>query len=147
MPFRASTVIPADAYDSVKREASALKTNAESAIKQMQSGTVGFSFVVTVVLALKEAQDTLTSLASTPGLVAYARDQEDDPAYDVTAEFQALLVALNATLVWVDQNLPRSVAVSDPLSWTGPNVVTTSFAPGATAGFRTVLTGVVDAIA
>lgn len=146
MAFRASSVIPASAYDDVRRVAAGIKSDATAAINQMAAGDVPYSFVVTVCLALKNADANLLNFAGTPGIVEYAQAQEGDPAYDIEAEFTALRTAINAALTWLDANMPRSVTVSDPLSWTGPDVINVSFAPTMTATFRTVLQGVVDAI-
>lgn len=147
MAFRATTVIPATAYDDIRRAAASLKSDAQAAIAQMEAGTVPFSFVVTVVLALKAADARLVELAGVPGIAEYAQAQEAGTDYDVAAEFISLRERINEALTWVDLNLPRSVVVSDPLDWTGPDVINTGFAPQVTETFRNVLSGVVNTIA
>lgn len=59
--------------------------------------------------------------AATPGLAQYAKDQLNDPAYDIVAEYNAMRSAAVALRDWLDANIP-----AEP-----------TYTPAQTAGFRT----------
>lgn len=60
---------------------------------------------------LADARDTFAAYAeqaSTNGLVAYAREQENDPALDVQAEYVAMRNAIVAVQSWIVTNFPKN---------------------------------------
>lgn len=61
---------------------------------------------------LYSIQAQFAVLRQTPGLAAYAREQFDDPAFDIAAEFRTMQAALQACLDWINTNLPRDSASS-----------------------------------
>ena len=46
------------------------------------------------------------TVASTPGLKAYAASQRNDPGYDIEVEYAAMSSAANDLKVWLDTNIP-----------------------------------------
>lgn len=146
MAFRASNVVPQRAYEQVKQAAVNLKGTLQNANSVMSSESVGYDFLYRVQQALSNANAQFNALKTAPGLSDYAQSQENDPAYDVAAEFTAMQGAIASALTWMDTNVPTSVTVASPSGWSTPNVITNTFAPAATAGFRATLQSVIDTI-
>lgn len=107
MAFRASNSIPESAYEQAKALAVQVKSLADNRAARWASG----SDAVEVSAAIDRAvamRDRLNAIASTPGIAAYARSQEDDDLYDVVAEFQALVAALETVIAECVNALPTS---------------------------------------
>jgi hypothetical protein len=95
MAFRATTVVTQEAFDVLRRRVLETK-NFLTGRRAVMLSTSPADVPLTVVLHLGRAIADLTSLATTPGLVDYAKSQVDDPAYDVVAEFTAMRAAMVA---------------------------------------------------
>lgn len=139
MAFKASNVVPQEAYRIVKQAAVNLKANLQTANATMAAGVVGVPYLRALYERLADTNAQFDALKTTPGLAAYAQAQEDDPAYDVVAEFTAMQTAIVAALAWMDTNEPAQVSIED-------FEVTTTFSPGATAGLRSELAAVIATI-
>ena len=55
---------------------------------------------------LKTFRDKLAEISTTPGIAAYAQEQEDDVTYDVAAEFTAMLAAIDACVNQIVADMP-----------------------------------------
>lgn len=146
MAFKASNVVPQDAYQVVKRAAVQLKINLQSQKAQLASSGADYQFLQDIYLTLTRANNQFNTLKTTPGLAAYAKDQENDPAYDVVAEFTAMQNAIGACTAWMDANVPTSVTAKSPANWDGGVIISNTFTAGQTAGLQAALQGVIDAI-
>lgn len=107
MAFRASNAIPEQAYEQAKSIAVQIKRLADNRASRWGSG----GDTVEVIAAIDTAvnfRDRLSALSSTPGIGSYAQSQEDDPAYNVVAEFQALQAALATAISECVSALPTS---------------------------------------
>ncbi len=49
-----------------------------------------------------------TELDAQPGIVQFARDQKSNQAYDIGAEFNAMITNITAVRDWLNTNLPLS---------------------------------------
>ena len=147
MAFRASNVIPSKAYDQVRILARNVKSNCAHAITRMATSGADYTFLRDVRVFLANADAQFAELATTPGLPEYAAAQENDPAYDVAAEFTAMRGAIQAATGWMDANVPTSVTAVAPSAWVsaGPLIATT-FTAAQTAPLRTQLQAVADCI-
>jgi len=147
MAFRATNVVPQRAYLQVKGTATNVKNNCTTFVAQMAASGANYSLLRDIRVFLANANAQFTTLAATPGLAAYAQQQEDDEAYDVVAEFAAMQAAINAALTWMNTNVPLSVQAVPPAQWTdnGPTIATV-FTVAQTAGFRAQLTAVANSI-
>lgn len=93
------------------------------------------------VTNLNRVIDELTTIAATPGLVAYGKAQYDAAAYDISAEFSTMLTALSAVRGWLRTNLPaNSVSVSSGV------LSGTTYAPAATAPLRALIQTAINTI-
>lgn len=147
MAFRATNVIPQISYQQVRGAARNVKANCAAFIAQMAASGANYTFLRDAYIFLKNADAQFASLAATPGLAEYAAAQEDDPAYDVAAEFTAMRGTIAAVLSWMDANVPTSVTAVAPTAWTqsGPLIATT-FTPAQTTPLRTLLQACADSI-
>lgn len=146
MAFRAGNVIPIEAYTIVKRAAVQLKLNMQSMKAQLAASGANYDYLRDIYRTLERANSQFDNLKTTPGLAAYAQDQENDPAYDVAAEFTAMQAAITAAMTWMDSNVPTSVTAKSPANWGDGSLIETAFTAGQTAGLRTALQGVIDTI-
>lgn len=146
MAFRASNIIPLSAYQTVKRAAAQLKASAQGVRAQLAASNASYDFLRDIYRTLERAQAQFTQLAATPGLADYAKAQENDPAYDVAAEFTAMQSAITATLTWMNNNVPTSVTAKPPANWGDGALIATEFTPAQTAGLRAQLDAVIATI-
>lgn len=148
MAFRATNIVPQRAYQQVKGAAANVKAECASYIAQMAASGANYVLLRDLYVFLKNANAQFTTLAATPGIVTYAKAQEDDENYDVAAEFTAMQSAITAVLAWMNANVPTSVTALAPSAWTatGP-LISTSFNAAQTLGLRTALQAAADSIA
>ena len=106
MAFLASNLIPQDAYQRAKQLAWGLRSVASAAIAETAGGSNADRLVL-LLAHLRSLQAQLVDIADTPGIAAYARDQEGDAEYDVAAEFTALLAALDDVGDWIAAAMPK----------------------------------------
>lgn len=108
MAFKASDQIPANGYARAKSVAVRLKTRFTSELSKMVSGGYSADAVVALRDDAINADAELAAVASVPGIVAYAKDQEDDQNYNVSTEFTALRAAVQLVKTGVETLFPTS---------------------------------------
>lgn len=108
MAFRASSIVAADGLETAKKLAVTLKTLAESKAAEITASGLDGIEVIHIAQRLKNVRDQLSGIAGTPGLVQYAKDQENDQTYSVGAEFNALLAAIDTVLAEIHSTYPKS---------------------------------------
>lgn len=106
MAFLASNLIPQSAYQQAKQTALNLRTLAVEAITLTAAGSDA-ERLLGLLVRLRATQSALTQLATTPGIAAYAQEQEGDAQYDVAAEFTAMLATLDDTADWIAAAMPK----------------------------------------
>ena len=114
--------------------------------QQMAAGNVGSSLIFDVHINMKRAAADLTAAASVSGIVQYAKDQKNDQNLDVVAEFNAMITAINAVVTAIESTFPDSGGFLLAQTWGTNGPEDRQFAPASTAGIRTQLQGVIDAI-
>lgn len=107
MALRASNSLPAKAYDDIKAVAVQLERLAQARAASWASGGDAFEVIAALDIAVA-FKDRLQSLASTPGLATYAQEQENDPTYDVVAEYNALITAIDNFITEIVNTMPVS---------------------------------------
>jgi len=147
MAFRATNITPDDAYKRVRGTARNVKTNCTAFVAQMAASGATYTLLRDVYLFLKTADSQFATLSATPGIAAYAKQQEDDVDYNVAAEFTTLRNTISSVLTWLNANVPTSVTATAPTDWTqdGP-LIATQFTVEQTAPLRTRLQACADAI-
>jgi len=146
MAFRASNVVPQDAYLTLKRAAVQLKINLVGQKAKLAASGASYDFLQDIYLTMTRANGQFDALKVTPGLSAYAQAQESDNTYDVAAEFTSMQAAIIAAAGWMDANVPTSVTVKPPSAWSGGEIISNVFTAGQTTGLQAALQGVIDEI-
>lgn len=106
MAFLASNLIPQTAYQQAKQTALNLRTLAVEAIT-LTAGGSNADWLLGLLTRLLATQTALNQLAATPGIAAYAQEQEGNDQYDVASEFTAMLAALDDTADWLAAAMPK----------------------------------------
>jgi hypothetical protein len=90
----------------------------------------------------------LNELAATPGIGDYAKEQEDDPTYDVVAEFASMLSAIDEVVTNISSTLPVDGSGFHLLFKTNPDATLDPrlFTGASLSGLITKLDAVVAAI-
>lgn len=146
MAFKASNVVPQEAYRIVRGAANQLRINLIAIKAQLAASGADYAYLKSIVRLLVNANNQFDTLKSTPGLAAYAQEQENDPTYDVAAEFTAMQSAITGAIAWMDANVPTSVTVGAPSTWGEGSIITNTFTAGQTAGLQTAIQSVIDEI-
>lgn len=92
--FRASNQSVADAYANIKRQAVSTKQYMNAQIAAMQAPVSTAWIPLGIIQHLQQVIAMMDDWAATPGLPDYARTQENNQAYDVIAEYQAMRTAM-----------------------------------------------------
>lgn len=138
----------AKAYQRGQNEAIRIKGFATQASVALAVAPNSANAIIQVMTMAKSSIEVFDDVATTPGLAQYARDQEDDPAYDVVAEFVAMRGAAIAVRDWVITNFPTSAGgfiEKDTLTADG-SITVRQFTPAQTAGLQAALDALVAAI-
>jgi len=149
MAFRTNGL--SKAYQSAQNEAIRAKSFATSARTALIAGTVSANAVIQIMTTIKSSIAVFDSVSSIPGLAEYAKIQEDDPLYDVVAEFLAMRNAAVSAVDWIFNNFPKdndapNYIIKDILETDG-SITVRSFTPAQTVGLQTALNNLINAIA
>lgn len=148
MAFKASSIILVTAYERIKTEAAAVKRRSERLRDQSAAGAISADLIIDWVHEQKNRKDAMAALAATPGLVAYAKNQEDDGTYDVVSEYNAMITGIDTVIEWVDSNFPQDGSgylLKDQMAVDG-TITPRAFSTAATAGMRTELDALIALI-
>lgn len=141
-----ATKSQAEAYENLKEQCRKAHQVASDAVPKLDANTDA-NAIIGFVYSLKGIDDKMSALAATPGIAAYAKDEEANPAYEVVTEYNAASAAIGSALTWVQNNFPTDGS-GYLLGWQfGATALTPrTFTPAATAGLKTELQAVIDAI-
>ena len=107
MAFIASTQVPDDVYSNIKGQVLNLKTFADSKVSEFATGGLS-NEVLRVLDVLVTTRNRMDAVSAIPGITEYAQTAEDDPAYDVIAEFQTVRAAVVAAITEIQNTFPVS---------------------------------------
>jgi hypothetical protein len=142
MTFRATNVTPESAYRTVRTVAAQMKVNIASMQARLAAQNADYEYLRSIYSLLQNGSNQFSDLKTTPGLAAYAKTAEDDPAYDVSAEFQEVQSAISTALVWMDDNIPTSATAKAPSDWGEGTIISNTLTPTETEGLRSMLKAV-----
>ena len=141
MTFRATNIIPQRGYELAKARATKLRSWSQQ-MSAMCNTDLPAQQLIAILSGLSGHKNELEIAKNTNGIVAYAKDQENDPAYDVAAEFIAVLVLIDDAIAVV-QATNTNVLIND---WTLTGISWNSFTPAQTATLKSALDDIVAAI-
>lgn len=136
------------AYQQAQNESIRVKVFATQARNALIAGNVSANAVLQIMSNMKSSIELWDSVSSLPGIAQFAKDQQDDPDYDVVAEFLAMKNEAVATRDWVITNFPKSAGdfiEKDTLEADGA-ITVRFFTPAQTTGLQTALSDLVAAI-
>ena len=128
MAFPASQQLLVNGLEQARTHALSLQRSVQQLHDDSLAGSVARDRLIGIMGMLAEAVTVWTDIATLSGMAQYARDQYDDQALDVVAEFTAMNAAAVVLRDWVFTNYPTG---------TGGSWLTYSF---DNSGVRTVLT-------
>lgn len=105
MPVLASNTLPVDEYPRAKKQIAAFKTYLQSRRPGLVAGTTADE-VLSLYFDSVRFRGILSAVAAVPGIVAFAKDQENDQAYEPVTEFNALVTAVDAVLTEIETTYP-----------------------------------------
>lgn len=147
MAFPASSIVTQRAYQTIKGAANQLRINLPAINARLSANGATYEDLRDIYNLLKNANAQFDALKTTPGLAQYAKDQEDNQALDIVAEFASMQGAIASALAWMDTNIPvNNRTLKAPADWGEGTLLDDSFTAGQTAGLRTELTAVVAEI-
>ena len=147
MAFRTDGL--AKAYQKAQNESIRVKAFATQARNALIAGPVSANAVIQIMTNLKSSIEVWDSVSSLSGIAQYAKDQEDDQAYNVVAEFTTMRTEAVAARDWVITNFPKSTGnfiEKDTLELDGA-ITVRQFTPAQTTGLQTALADLIAAIA
>lgn len=154
MAFRTQNqnLTPAVQFAFALRLAAQIKREAIVHRDRAVAGSVSAADLYTGLLdTLVNNRAGLETARTTPGIVVYAQEQADDPAYDIAAEFTAMMSEIDATISWLETNFPVSnQGFLELWSWVGDgsgalvaNIITN---PGELSALETRLNALIATI-
>ena len=142
MAFRASNQIQADGYSEAKRLANELKAYCQQVHDASAAGPISGNVAIQLHERLIADRARFLAIRDVPGIAAYVQAQEDDDTYDVAAEFDAMVAAVESARDWLIAN----VNVTNWVTFGTSGVATKTFSAAATAGLRTELAALMATI-
>ena len=105
MAFRATNILPETGYDQAKKVATQVKRFSQNRSSDLVAGGDSDQILGTAdTMLIFKGQ--LTALTTIPGIGDYAKEQENDPTYDVAAEFTAMLALIDDVIATVTSGFP-----------------------------------------
>lgn len=98
-----------EAFFDAKAIARGVKQTAQGSIAQF-AGTTSRDQVLALVVNLREWRARLAAAAAVPGVGQFAKDQYANQAYDVVAQFAAMLAAVDAVIAQITGSFPKAVS-------------------------------------
>jgi hypothetical protein len=147
MAFRASNALPAYNYDRAKKLAWQLRRLTSARSAEFASGATSAQ-VLSVLDNMRALKAELDEVKTTPGIAAYAKAQEDDVAYDVVAEFTAMLAAVDAVIQEIITTMPKDGSgflLLNQFDVDGA-LIPRNFTAAQLANLRTLLDGVTSSV-
>ena len=106
MAFKASNILPQSAYNRARNAALNLRQYCQAKSAVIQTSGMNGNDLLGIIETLKQSSIDFATLKVTPGIAQYAKDQENDQAYDVATEFNALESLVNTAVTNLAASLP-----------------------------------------
>ena len=136
-------------YTEIQYRCIAIKKQVDGLISSINANAnTSSTLVIQMYESLGSTRTYLQSVQSTPGLDQYAKDQSNDPAYDTTAEYTAMLNEFTSCINWIETNYPTdgSGYLLREI-FNGGSLDERLFTQAQLAGFVTALTSLSNTIA
>ena len=138
MPVKASSILPSKALRDINSTCMSVQSQVDKAITKMAAATVSYTDIKTLYTDLALMLARLATASTTQGIVQYAKDQEDDPAYELVTELTITIDLIQVVLDWINTNLPLDVTLAADRD----TVDVPSYTPAQSAGLRGMLSDI-----
>lgn len=108
MSFNATPEVTESAYGKIRMQAADSKNYLQTQRAKMVQATCSATVPFDVIQHFSVVIPRLNTWSATPGLAQYAKDQQNDPTYDVIAEFTTMRNAMNSALSGLVSLVPTS---------------------------------------
>ena len=142
MAFKATGILPTVNYANIKRQMLNVKQTTQDA-RALFTSTTGADRVLTLMNQMVGYKTVLAGYAATPGIVEFAKAQEDDINYDVVAEYNVVNTALTAVIDEIVTTFPVATFLTINA---GGSKTYSQFSSAVLADLRTKLDAVTAAI-
>jgi hypothetical protein len=138
----------ARAYDMILGNRDNLKREIPSMISTLAGGDVGYDMLRKIYSYIENSKNQLADLRATTGIAAYAKNQVDDPTYEIKANITLVTSAISVCLTTIRQLTPTTASILPANEWgdESKSLVNEFFTPANTAQLRTDLQAVITAI-
>jgi len=106
MAFLASNIIPEEGFNRAKKLALQVKNYLTVRESQFASDT-NADVILATFNDLKRYRDEFLSYRDIPGIAQYAKDQENDQAYDVVTEFNSMITSVEDVMTSIYSSFPK----------------------------------------
>lgn len=148
MAFRTQPV-PAAGLHQAKALATSVKNYCASRSTQFAAPTTTRDVVLATCADLRNWRTQLAAVQTIPGIAIYAAQQENDGAYDVAAEFTAMLAAIDAVVSAIVSAFPvanQDGAVRERVLNADGSITLLTFTAAQLSTVKGLLDGVVASI-
>jgi hypothetical protein len=124
-------------------KAQALRVKADSI-----AGPISAYTIIQLCGLLADRRDAMASLASTPGINAYAQGEYASPTLDIVSAYNEMVAQIDATRSWITTNFPKSGTgelLSQKFDGNG-RIVYNTFSTATLATFRTQIDALIATI-
>lgn len=138
----------ASAWSAIRNSAAVVKRDSQTLHDRSAAGNIEAALILRYVESLANHNDAFARYTAVPGLAAYVREQVNNPAIDIVAEYNTMLAQINATKNWIAANFPKDGSgylLYHTLGADG-RIVQRTLTPAQTAGLRTQLTALIATI-
>lgn len=138
-----------EAYDDIRDRMRQVRALTVQERAKIAAASVTADLLISLMSGLHRQVAAMEALTSTPGLAQYARDQADNQALNIVAEYTAARTAIWAARDWLSTNLNALNNASgrpDLHEWNGFEVGFRSFTTGQTAPLLPLLDAITAAI-
>lgn len=136
----------AKVLDEIDRMMIGIKVQSQARSAALSNGATAH-VVIAIRSEMIRAIDRLNELKTTPGLVAYAKEQKNDVLLDVVTEFNAVIAAMQAVVSEIETTFPvdgNGYLLRE--KWSATDTSPRQFTSGNVANLKTQLDGVVAMI-
>ncbi len=111
MAFKTDDTVLSVTFASAVQVAVQVKAQADAFRVMAQGGSVLVSDLFSGLRdTLSNGRRALNTAKATPGMADYAKEQFNDPAYDITTEFTAMMLEIDSLLAWLETNFPQDIS-------------------------------------
>lgn len=108
MAFKTNSL--AQVYKDTQSQMWRLKSYLEGKIFEINETPTSSYRLIEILNTLRQARQVMDNAAATPGIADYAINEQNDPTYNVAAEFTGLRNAIQDAITWMATNFPRNAA-------------------------------------